>query len=145
MKAKLNHLGIAVHDVLEAARLLRLLGLKQLTKPEPDPIQKVSACFLAGEDEQDVHIELLEPTDDTSPIAKFLQKRGGGLHHLCFEVDDIEEMTESLKQKGFQVVSPPVECVGYDRSFNLKGSHATKISFLLLPNKLLIELLRKGA
>jgi len=144
MKAVLNHIGIVVHDVPEVARLLCLLGLKQLTNPEPDPIQKVAACFLAGGDEQDVHIELIEPTDDTSPVAKFLEK-GGGLHHLCFEVDDIEEMTERLKQKGFQVVSPPAECVGYDRSFDLKGSQATKISFLLLPNRLLIELLQRGA
>lgn len=145
MKAVLNHIGIVVPDVLEVAGLLRLLGLKQLTKPEPDPIQKVAACFLAGGDERGVHIELIEPTDDTSPIAKFLANRGGGLHHLCFEVDDIEEMTERLKQMGFQVVSPPVECVGYDRSFDLKGSQATRISFLLLPNRLLIELLHKGA
>ena len=145
MKAKLNHIGIVVHDVLETAGLLRLLGLKQLTNPEPDPIQKVSACFLASEDEPDIHIELIEPTHDTSPIARFLANRGGGLHHLCFEVDDIEEMTERLKQKGFQVVSPPVECVGYDRSFDLKGSQATRISFLLLPGRLLIELLQKGA
>ncbi len=46
MKAVLNHIGIVVHDVLEVARLLRLLGLTQLTKPELDPIQKVAACFL---------------------------------------------------------------------------------------------------
>ena len=144
MKAVLNHLGIVVHDVLEVARLLRLLGLTQLTKPEPDPIQKVSACFLAGGDEQGLHIELIEPTDETSPVAAFLEK-GGGLHHLCFEVDDIEEMTEVLSQGDFQEISPPVECVGYDRSFDLKGSKATRISFLLLPNRLLIELLEKGA
>jgi methylmalonyl-CoA/ethylmalonyl-CoA epimerase len=144
MKAKLNHLGIVVRDVLEAAELLRLLGLKQLTNPEPDPIQNVMACFLATNEEQGIHIELIEPTDETSPIAKFLEK-GGGLHHLCFEVEDIKEMTSRLEQKGFQVISPPVECVGYDRSFDLKGNQATKISFLLLPGKLLIELLEKGA
>jgi methylmalonyl-CoA/ethylmalonyl-CoA epimerase len=145
MKAKLNHIGIAVRDVREAAEVLCLLGLKRLTTPEPDPIQRVLACFLAGGDEHGVHIELIEPTDETSPIAAFLQKRGGGLHHLCFEVDDIDEMTDRLKQKGFPVVSPPVECVGYDRSFDLKASQATRISFLLLPNRLLIELLQKGA
>lgn len=145
MKAKLNHIGIAVHNILETSEVLRLIGLEQLTQPEPDPIQKVMACFLATNEQQGIHIELIEPTDDTSPIAKFLANRGGGLHHLCFEVDDIEEMTERLKQMGFQVVSPPVECVGYDRSFDLKGSQATRISFLLLPNRLLIELLHKGA
>jgi methylmalonyl-CoA/ethylmalonyl-CoA epimerase len=145
MKSVLNHIGIVVHDILETCEVLRLIGLKQLTKPEPDSIQKVMACFLATNERQGIHIELIEPTDDTSPVAKFLANRGGGLHHLCFEVDDIEEMTERLKKNGFQVVSPPVECIGYDKSFDLKGSQATKISFLLLPNKLLIELLQKGA
>lgn len=144
LKAVLNHIGIVVHDILEVAGLLRPLGLKQLTSPEPDPIQKVLACFLATNEQRGIHIELIEPMDDTSPIAKFLEK-GGGLHHLCFEVDDIEEMTSRLEEKGFEVVSPPVECVGYDRSFDLKGSQATRISFLLLPNRLLIELLQKGA
>jgi methylmalonyl-CoA/ethylmalonyl-CoA epimerase len=144
MRTKLNHIGIVVHDVLEVAGLLSPLGLQQVTNPEPDPIQKVTASFLAGEDENTVYIELIQPTDDASPVAKFLETGGGGLHHLCFEVDDIKEMASRLAQKGFQVISPPVECVGYDRSFNLKGSQATKISFLLLPGRLLIELLQKG-
>jgi methylmalonyl-CoA/ethylmalonyl-CoA epimerase len=142
---RLNHIGIAVHDVLETAEVLRSLGLVQLTKPEPDPIQKVTACFLAAGGRPDVHIELIQPTHENSPIANFLARRGAGLHHLCFEVDDIEEMTTALERKGFRVVSPPVECIGYDRSFDLKGDRPTKISFLLLANKLLIELLQKGA
>jgi methylmalonyl-CoA/ethylmalonyl-CoA epimerase len=142
---RLNHIGIVVHNVLETAGVLCSLGLVQLTKPEPDPIQKVTACFLAAGGLHDVHLELLQPTDESSPIANFLITRGAGLHHLCFEVEDIEEMTSTLERRGLRVVSPPVECIGYDRSFNLKGDRPTKISFLLLGNTLLIELLRKGA
>jgi methylmalonyl-CoA/ethylmalonyl-CoA epimerase len=142
---KLNHIGIVVHDVLETAGVLRSLGLVQLTIPEPDPIQKVTACFLSAGGLHGVHIELIQPTGESSPIANFLARRGAGLHHLCFEVDDIEEMTSTIERKGLRVVSPPVECIGYDRSFNLKGDRPTRISFLLLPNTLLIELLQKGA
>jgi methylmalonyl-CoA epimerase len=130
--------------VREIAELLCTLGLKPLTQPEPDPVQKVTACFMGKEGADEVHIELLEPTDTQSPIAKFLGKKGGGLHHLCFEVDDIDAATRDLEQKGFKVVSEPVECVGYDRSFDLGKNTCTRIAFLMTSNKLLIELLQKG-
>jgi methylmalonyl-CoA/ethylmalonyl-CoA epimerase len=135
---------VVVQDVLEIAEVLRTLGLEALTKPEPDPVQKVTACFMGKEGPEEVHIELLEPTEDRSPIAKFLGKKGGGLHHLCFEVDDIDAATRDLEQKGFKVVSEPVECIGYDRSFNLGKECSTRIAFLMTSNKLLIELLQKG-
>jgi methylmalonyl-CoA/ethylmalonyl-CoA epimerase len=144
MANRLNHIGVVVQDVLEVAEVLRTLGLEPLTKPEPDPVQKVTACFMGKLDGEEVHIELLEPTDGASPIAKFLGKKGGGLHHLCFEVDDIDASTRDLEQKGFKVVSEPVECIGYDRSFNLGKESSTRIAFLMTSNKLLIELLQKG-
>jgi methylmalonyl-CoA/ethylmalonyl-CoA epimerase len=144
MASRLNHIGVVVQDVLEIAEELRTLGLKPLTKPEPDPVQKVTACFMGKEGAEEVHIELLEPTEDRSPIAKFLRKKGGGLHHLCFEVDDIDAATRDLEQKGFKVVSEPVECIGYDRSFNLGKACSTRIAFLMTSNKLLIELIQKG-
>jgi methylmalonyl-CoA epimerase len=99
---------------------------------------------MGKEGPEEVHIELLEPTDTQSPIAKFLGKKGGGLHHLCFEVDDIDAATRDLEQKGFKVVSEPVECIGYNRSFNLGKECSTRIAFLMISNKLLIELLQKG-
>jgi methylmalonyl-CoA/ethylmalonyl-CoA epimerase len=144
MAIRLNHIGVVVQHVLEVAEVLRALGLESLTKPEPDPVQKVTACFMGKEGGEDVHIELLEPTDAQSPIAKFLAGKGGGLHHLCFEVDDIDAATRELEQKGFRVISEPVACIGYDRSFGLGKEAATRISFLMTSNKLLIELLQKG-
>ena len=144
MANRLNHIGVVVHDVLEIAEVLRTLGLEPLTKPEPDPVQKVTACFMGKEGAEEVHIELLEPTDNQSPIAKFLDKKGGGLHHLCFEVDDLDAATRDLEQKGFKVVSEPVDCIGYDRSFDLGKESSTRIAFLMTSNKLLIELLQKG-
>jgi methylmalonyl-CoA/ethylmalonyl-CoA epimerase len=141
MSITLNHIGLVVKDASESAKLLGVLGFQQVTRPEPDPIQKVKACFLAGTEGKGPHIELLEPRDQDSPVANFLGKRGGGLHHMCFEVDDIDEATRELKQKGFKLVSSPVACIGYDRSFELEQ---TRIAFFMLPNKLLIELLQKG-
>jgi len=144
MAMRLNHVGVVVQDVLEIAEVLRSLGLKPLTNPEPDPVQKVAACFMGKEGSEEVHIELLEPTDDQSPIAKFMEKKGGGLHHLCFEVDDIDAATRDLEQKGFKIVCEPVECIGYDRSFDLGKESKTRIAFLMAAKKLLIELLQKG-
>jgi methylmalonyl-CoA epimerase len=141
---KLNHIGMVVQHVQEIAEVLRSLGLEALTRPEPDPVQKVTACFVGKEGADEVHIELLEPTDPQSPVSGFLEKKGGGLHHLCFEVDDIDAATKDLEQSGFKVVSRPVECIGYDRSFNLGEKSPTRIAFLMAPNKLLIELLQKG-
>jgi methylmalonyl-CoA/ethylmalonyl-CoA epimerase len=144
MTIRLNHIGVVVQDVLEVAEVLRTLGIEALTRPEPDPVQKVTACFMGKEGAEEVHIELLEPTDTQSPIAKFLGKKGGGLHHLCFEVDDIDAATRDLERKGFKLISEPVECIGYDRSFDLGKNASTRIAFLMTSNKLLIELLQKG-
>ena len=145
MTVRLNHIGFVVQDISEAARLLRTLGLREVTQVEPDPVQKVVACFMGTGDEGEAHIELLEPAGEDSPISKFLKKRGGGLHHICFEVDHIERTIDELVQKGFKVVVPPVDCVGYDRSFNRQGQRVTKIAFFFLSDKLLIELLEKGS
>jgi methylmalonyl-CoA/ethylmalonyl-CoA epimerase len=144
MQLRLNHIGLVVRSVSQSAELLRILGLKQITQPEPDPIQKVRACFFTTGEEQAVHIELLEPTDDSSPIANFLKKKGGGLHHLCFEVEEIDAISQALAGKGFRMVCAPVECVGYDRSFNMQCTLPTRIAFFILPGHLLLELLQKG-
>lgn len=145
MVLRLNHIGLVFRKISGAAEIFRALGLGEMTQPEPDPIQKVSASFMAVEDGQDVYIELLEPTEASSPVAKFLEKTGGGLHHLCFEVDDIEGVTDQLTKKGFTMVCGPVECVGYDRSFHRESAQPSKVAFFLLPNKILIEFLQKGA
>jgi methylmalonyl-CoA/ethylmalonyl-CoA epimerase len=144
VKLRLHHIGLVVPRLSELVEVFRSLGLKQATQPEPDPIQKVTASFIASEKGDEIYIELLEPLSDDSPVTKFLKKLGGGLHHLCFEVDDIDSTVNELEKKGFRLVSPPVECLGYDRSFRPGSTHPTKIAFFLLPNKILIELLQKG-
>jgi methylmalonyl-CoA/ethylmalonyl-CoA epimerase len=144
VKLKLHHIGLVVPRLSELAEVFRSLGLKQATQPEPDPIQKVTASFIALDKGEGTYIELLEPLSDDSPITRFLERTGGGLHHLCFEVDDIDSVVEELAKRGFKLVSAPVECKGYDRSFRPGSTQPTQIAFFLLDNKVLIELLQEG-
>lgn len=140
---KLNHIGIIVRDIEEYRRLFDAIGLTLATDSASEPIQKVKGLFIDVGFDNSVHIELLEPTDENSPVTNFL-KKGGGLHHICFEVEDIEKKTEELIKKGFKLVSPPVDCIAYDENFKRSCHTPTKIAFFMLSDKLLIELLEKG-
>ena len=98
---KIAHLGIAVDEIEAALKFWGAgLGLSNLhTEEVPD--QKVRVAMLPiGE----TNIELLEPTAPDSPIAKFLEKRGGGIHHIAVEVDDIELSLAQLKSEGFRLI-----------------------------------------
>jgi methylmalonyl-CoA/ethylmalonyl-CoA epimerase len=96
---KIDHLGIAVRDLAEAVRGYEALGFQVETTHEV-PTEKVRAAFLpAGES----HLELLEPTDPSSVIARFLEKRSG-LHHVCVLVDDIDAALAELKGRGVPVL-----------------------------------------
>jgi methylmalonyl-CoA/ethylmalonyl-CoA epimerase len=101
MKATLDHIGIAVSDLSEALRFYRdALGLEVESREEV-PSQRVRAHFIpAGESA----LELLEATDDTSPIAKYTAKRGPGLHHITLRVDDIAAALARLKQRGVRLI-----------------------------------------
>ena len=99
MILKIDHLGIAVKDMAEARRAYEALGFR--IEAEHDvPTEKVKAAFITvGES----HLELLEPTDPSSVIAKFLEKRSG-LHHICVLVDDIEKSMAEMKAAGAQLL-----------------------------------------
>lgn len=99
MILKIDHLGIAVKDMSEAKRAYEALGFT--IEAEHDvPTEKVKTAFISvGES----HLELLEPTDPTSVIAKFLEKRSG-LHHICLLVDDIEKSMAEMKAAGAQLL-----------------------------------------
>jgi len=144
VKLRLHHIGLVVPRLSELVEVFRSLGLEQATQPEPDPIQKVTASFIALDKGKGTYVELLEPLADDSPITNFLKRTGGGLHHLCFEVDDIYSVVDELVKIGFRLVSPPVECEGYDRGFRPGSTQPSKIAFFLLDNKVLIELLQEG-
>ena len=101
MKAILDHIGIAVANLDEALAFYRdALGL-EVEMPENVPSQRVRAHFIpAGE----AAIELLEATADDSPIAKYVAKRGPGLHHITLRVDDLAAALARLKSRGVRLI-----------------------------------------
>lgn len=118
---KINHLGIATNGIDEALEFWAdALGLENVhTEVVED--QKVRVAMLPlGES----RIELLEPIADDSPISKFLQKRGGGIHHIAVEVDDIEASLERMKSQGMRLIdeSPRIGAEGCLVAFVHPGS-----------------------
>ena len=98
---KINHVAIAVKDIDESLVFWRdILGM-ELHHTEDVPSQKAIVAFLPTGDSE---IELVKPTVDDSGVAKFVAERGGGIHHLCMEVDDIDGMLVMLKEKGVRLI-----------------------------------------
>jgi methylmalonyl-CoA/ethylmalonyl-CoA epimerase len=141
-KVSLHHIGLVVSDITKAERALLALGLSPGNPPEPDPIQRVAASFVDLTGRGEVFLELLEPTAVDSPISGHLAKKGG-LHHLCFRVEDIEAAYRGLVEAGYRPISPPQDCAGMDRSFGRKPTRPSRVAFLLAPIQLLIELLEE--
>jgi methylmalonyl-CoA/ethylmalonyl-CoA epimerase len=127
---KLDHIGIAVRS-LDAAKIYEALGLS-VEHTETVETQRVKTAFLSVGDS---NLELLEPTSPESPIAKFIEKRGEGIHHICLRVDHIEEHLERLKAQGYRLINEaPVP-----------GAHGCRVAFLhpSAGNGVLIELSEK--
>lgn len=98
---KINHLGIATKDIIESLKFWEdALGLENVhTEVVED--QKVRVAMLPI---GDTRIELIEPTSEDSPISKFLEKRGGGIHHVAVEVEDIKASLAKLKSEGVRLI-----------------------------------------
>lgn len=127
---KLDHIGIAVRS-LDAVKVYEAMGLT-IEHVETVETQKVKTAFLSVGDS---HLELLEPTGPDSTVAKFIEKRGEGIHHICLRVDNIEEHLENLKAKGYRLINEaPVP-----------GAHGCRVAFLhpSAGNGVLIELSEK--
>jgi methylmalonyl-CoA epimerase len=112
-----NHIGIAVRDLEKSAGLFaEIFGIDDIHK-ETVPEQKVEiASFKVG----DVLIELTAPTDDSSPIAKFIEKKGEGIHHIAFESDDVNAELSRLKDSGINLINETAK----------DGAHDMLIAFL---------------
>jgi methylmalonyl-CoA/ethylmalonyl-CoA epimerase len=115
---RLNHVGIATPSIERSVETYRtLLGADAIGAPFDLPAQGVRVCFI---DAPNAQIELIEPYDDTSPIAGFLRRNpAGGQHHLCFEVPDITAAVADLKAKGATILGDP-----------RIGAHGTPIVFI---------------
>jgi methylmalonyl-CoA/ethylmalonyl-CoA epimerase len=101
MLKRIHHVGVVVANLDEAYRFWRdTLGL-EFTKSATIEDQGVKAALLKVGDSE---IELLEPLSPDNAIGKFLARRGGGLHHLCFETDDVDRELEGARARGLQLI-----------------------------------------
>lgn len=103
---KINHIAVVVENIDVALNFWQdAMGL-QLDHIEDVPSQKSKVAFLPV---GDCEVELVAPTTDDSGMAKYLQNRGPGIHHLCFEVTGIEELMADLKEKGVRLINESPE------------------------------------
>jgi len=99
---KIEHIGIAVKNIDEANKIYtKLLGYEHYKTEAVESEGVTTSFFTCGESK----IELLEATREDSPIARYIEKRGEGVHHIAFAVDDIKAEIERLKQEGFVVLN----------------------------------------
>ena len=132
MLKSINHIGIAVKDLDASIETFRKIFLFDEIHREIVERQKVEiASFKVG----DILIELTAPTDETSPISKFLEKRGECIHHVAFETDDVNKELERLSDKGIQLINQTAT----------EGAHEMLIAFLhpKSTNGVLIEICQK--
>ena len=102
MIGRLNHVAIAVRDIAKASDVYRRTLGAEVSAPVPQPDHGVTTVFITL---PNTKIELLEPLGDASPIAKFLERKpDGGIHHVCYEVDDIAAARDQLKAQGARVL-----------------------------------------
>jgi methylmalonyl-CoA/ethylmalonyl-CoA epimerase len=102
MIGRLNHVAIAVRDIAKAANIYRHTLGADVSDPVPQSEHGVTTVFITL---PNTKIELLEPLGETSPIAKFLERNpDGGIHHVCYEVDDIRAARDQLKAQGARVL-----------------------------------------
>jgi methylmalonyl-CoA/ethylmalonyl-CoA epimerase len=126
---KISHLGIAVRNLEESEKLFRtLLGESDVHHEEVTDQKVRIASFKVG----DSMIELTAPTSEDSPIAKFIEKRGEGIHHVALEVEDVDSELARLKSEGLQLIDEKARV----------GAHDMRIAFLhpKSTNGVLIEL-----
>jgi methylmalonyl-CoA/ethylmalonyl-CoA epimerase len=110
MITKLDHIGIAVRDLAEAVKAYEGLGLRT-DHEETVEDQQVRTAFLpVGE----THLELLETLSPDGPIGKFLEKRGEGIHHLCFEVEDIHAALDACREAGLRLIDEEPRAGAHD-------------------------------
>ncbi len=117
MLKKINHIAIAVNNLEEAAKFYQNgLGLN-LSGVEVVTAQKTKVGFFKiGES----NIELVQPSEPDSPLVKFLETKGQGIHHICFEVDDVEAEIKTLLEKGATMVDQKPR----------PGAHGSKVAFI---------------
>ncbi len=134
MLKKIEHIGVAVQNIEKSIPLFRdLLGIPLEKVYESDAIKTKIAFFPLG----DSTIELIEAMDPSSPVAKFIQKRGEGIHHICFGVENVEAALRHFEAKGIELLNQKPR----------RTENGDLIAFLnpKSTNGVLIELVEMGA
>ena len=132
MFKKIAHIGIAVKDLEKAKHLFsNIFGLELLNEEAVDEYQLRLADLKLG----DIEIELLEGMSEDSAITKFIEKRGEGIQHICFEVDDIHAALTELTEKGVELIDKEPRVVRHGRKIAFLRPHNTHGVLLELVEK----------
>lgn len=130
---RINHIAVLVDDLETTLEFWQdALGL-ELTEIQELPGEQAKIAFLPTGDSE---IELVKPTSDDSGLARYLEKRGPGMHHICLEVDDIDGMLERLKQKGIQLINEGAKTGADGRRYAFihpKSAHGVMVELYQLP------------
>lgn len=127
---KIDHIGIAVENLNEVKEFVEKVFGKTFDEMEEVVSQKVRVGFL---ELSNGRIEFIEPLSPDSPVKKFLEKKGEGIHHICLEVENIKEALERLKEKGVRLVDEVPR----------RGSGGSSVAFLYPSHGILLELKEK--
>lgn len=130
----MHHVGFVVASIPDVVeRFARSISATWDGQIFHDPLQKVRVTFLETGGSQTASVELIEPADEGSPVTAFLQ-RGGGLHHVCYEVDSIEEQMRISREARAVMVKPPLPAVAFN---------GRRIFWVMTPDRLLVEYLER--
>lgn len=132
---RLHHIGFVVSSIEQAMPGFVRSMMAESGRSFEDPLQKAKVAFLttrAG----DAQIELVEPLGDDSPVQRFLQQAGGGLHHLCYEVADLEQELADFRSRGAVIAKRPKPAVAFG---------GRRIAWVITAEKLLVELLEQAS
>ena len=129
---RLHHVGYVVRSISEVAdRFAQSVAASWDQKIIQDPLQDAKVAFLAGIVQEFPLVELVEPASEASPVTNFL-KKGGGLHHLCYEVESLDKQLEFSQTIGGMIVRPPLPAVAFA---------GRRIAWVYTKDRLLLEFL----
>jgi methylmalonyl-CoA/ethylmalonyl-CoA epimerase len=134
-KGVLHHLGFVVKSISDVAEEFALsISARWDGEITDDPIQRVRVSFFGPVDPRNPVFELVEPASEDSPVSNFL-KKGGGLHHVCYEIDDLESGLSEARSAGLVTVATPAPAVAFG---------GRRIAWVCSKRRLLVELLERN-
>lgn len=133
--ARVHHIGFVVASIAKSIDgFVRSMSAEWDGMVFADPHQRVKVTFLST-GPADPQIELIEPAEEGSPVGKFLSDHGGGLHHVCYEVEDLEREIQERRSKGGLIAKRPKPAVAFG---------GRRIAWVITSEQLLIELLERS-